>query len=118
MRRNDEEAPTLPADEALTSGARGRVLPGDGSPPVVHPRYCPRMPDPANWRRALSVLADYPEGCTKALLMAHGFTTKLVADLIESGLVSARPERSYVGGRPHRVMRIKITDAGRAALGR
>jgi hypothetical protein len=76
------------------------------------------MPDPADWRRALSVLADYPEGCTKALLMAHGFTTKLVVDLIESGLVSARPERSYVGGRPHRVMRIKITDAGRAVLGR
>ena len=74
--------------------------------------------DPAEWRRALTVLADYPKGCSKALLMAHGLTTKIIADLIESGLVSAQPERSYVGGRAHRVMRIKITDAGREALGR
>jgi hypothetical protein len=76
------------------------------------------MPNPADSRRALSVLTDYPEGCTKPLLMAHGFTTKIIADLIESGLVSAQPERSHVGGHPHRVMRFKITDRGRAALER
>jgi hypothetical protein len=75
-----------------------------------------KPPPSSRERRALAVLADYPEGCTKALLMAHGFTSTLIIGLVAAGLVSAHPERSYAGGRSHLVMRIKITDAGRVAL--
>jgi hypothetical protein len=73
--------------------------------------YLSVMPHPkaalgSRRRHALAVLVNHSEGCTKTVLMAHGFTGTLIADLIEGGLAS-RPERSYVGGRPHRVMRIR-----------
>jgi hypothetical protein len=52
-------------------------------------------------RRALTVLAGSPDGCTEALLMAHGFTTALLADLVRDGFVTA-------------TMRLRITErAGR-----
>jgi len=33
----------------------------------------------AEWRRALKMLADLPEGSTEALLLAHGFTSEIIA---------------------------------------
>jgi hypothetical protein len=32
-----------------------------------------------NWRRALELLADSADGCTEALLFAHGFTEATIA---------------------------------------
>jgi hypothetical protein len=45
-----------------------------------------RKPIPsADRRRALRVLADSPDGCTESLMMAHGFTMELLADLVRDG---------------------------------
>jgi hypothetical protein len=41
----------------------------------------------AEWRRALKMLADLPEGST--LLLAHGFTSEVIAGLVDTGLASS-----------------------------
>src|SRR5580692_10545623 len=53
----------------------------------------PRKPPLGPERRsALGILADAPHGLTEALLMAHGVTTKLLADLVRDGLATTRRE--------------------------
>jgi hypothetical protein len=49
-------------------------------------------------------------------LLAHGFTTDLLVDLVHEGLVTATPETVHAGKRPIEVVRVQITDAGRLAL--
>jgi hypothetical protein len=67
-------------------------------------------------RRALELLAASPDGCTEALMLAHGFTVELLVDLCIAELAIATPERMVVGGRTVEVVRMKITEAGRRAL--
>ena len=69
------------------------------------------------WRRALEMLADLPEGSTEALLLAHGFTSA-VAGLVDTALATSTTEPILAGGRPVEVTRIRITYRGRAALER
>ena len=64
-------------------------------------------------RRALDMLAGSHHGCTEAVLRAHGFSVGLLAGLIRNGLAKAEAEMTQAGGR----VRIRITDAGRRALG-
>jgi hypothetical protein len=66
-------------------------------------------------RRALTVLAGSPEGCTEAILMAHGFKMALLVELIHDGLASAKSERMTAGKKPIEVTRVRITEAERAA---
>jgi hypothetical protein len=74
------------------------------------------MPDyPAEWRRALEVLAKSADGCTTSALLAHGFPSTLVADLITLGLATAKSEHIQAGQRTADVTRVRITDAGRVA---
>jgi hypothetical protein len=49
--------------------------------------------------------------------MAQGFTADMLAGLIHDGLATAAPETVMVGGRAIEVTRVKITEAGRRALG-
>jgi hypothetical protein len=67
----------------------------------------------ADSRRALTVLGDNPDGCTQAILLAHGFKSQLLAELV---LVTEHYERVMQGGRPINVTRMRITAAGRLAL--
>lgn len=67
-------------------------------------------------RRALALLADSATGCTEAIMLAHGFGPKLMADLIGAGLATAEIGRMRAGGRSVEVTRVYITDAGRQAL--
>ena len=76
------------------------------------------MTDPADWCRALEVLADTPQGATPALLAAHGFSSAVISELIDSGLATSTTEVILADGRPVEVTRVRITDAGRAALER
>ena len=77
------------------------------------------MPDQsADWRRALEVLAKSADGCTTSILLAHGFPSTVVADLITMGLATAKSERVRAGQRTIDVTRVRITEAGRVALGR
>ena len=70
----------------------------------------------AERRRALELLAASPDGCTEAIMLAHGFTTDFLVDLIRAGMATSRTERVVAGGRSMEVIRVRITDAGRRAL--
>ena len=67
--------------------------------------------------RALSLLADNPDGCTVPIMLAHGFSIELVNQLIRARLVSARtkaPDKQEVYR--DRLVHMEITDAGRRVL--
>jgi hypothetical protein len=75
-----------------------------------------RRPKPDR-RRALELLADCPvEGCTRAILLAHGFTVEQMVTLVGAGLATATPQRVRAGGKAMEVAVLRITDAGRRAL--
>jgi hypothetical protein len=83
------------------------------SPIMPHRRGVPK-PDR---RRALELLAGCgTEGCTEAIMLAHGFTVELMVELCTAELAIATPERMVIGGRTVEVVRMKITEAGRRAL--
>ena len=63
-------------------------------------------------RRALALLANDPNGVTEAMLVVQGFSISMLAGFVVDGLVIARHEAS----RTMDVVRVKITNAGRAAL--
>jgi hypothetical protein len=67
-------------------------------------------------RRVLQLLARSTNGHTEAMLLAHGFTTAMLTVLVRDGLATATPETVRAGKRPIRVVRVRITDAGRQAL--
>jgi hypothetical protein len=66
--------------------------------------------------RALRLLAGSPLGCTEAIMLAHGFTTELLVNLVRDGLATATPETVHAGKRPIKVTWLRITDIGRQAL--
>jgi hypothetical protein len=72
----------------------------------------------AERRRALELLAASPDGCTAAILLAHGFKSDRLVELINAGLASVTTERVIAGDRAMKVTRVRITDAGRQALDR
>jgi hypothetical protein len=77
------------------------------------------MPDhPAEWRRALELLAGSAEGCTETLLMAHGFTGVQIDGLVEVRLATCSTRTVRAGERPVHVTTVRITDAGRVLLAR
>jgi hypothetical protein len=66
--------------------------------------------------RALSLLANSADGRTEARLLSRGFTREEISGLIRDGLATASTVR--VGRTPVEVVRVQITEAGRAALAR
>jgi hypothetical protein len=72
----------------------------------------------ARRRRALELLASYPEGCTEALMLAHGLPAKILVELIETGDAIATNKHIVDGDRTLQVTRLKITTVGRTALAR
>jgi hypothetical protein len=70
----------------------------------------------ADKRRALRLLASSEDGVTEALMLAHGFGTKLMADLVEAELATTSVERVVGGGRVVKITLLKISQAGRKAL--
>jgi hypothetical protein len=75
-----------------------------------------RRPKPDR-RRALELLASCRDGCTEAMMLAHGFTIPQMVELVRAGLATATAERLVAGSRKIEVARVRITDAGRRALG-
>ena len=65
-------------------------------------------------RRALELLDASREGCTEAVMLAHGFTVEMLIELVT--LATAQTERMVVGGRRVEVIRFRITEVGRQAL--
>jgi hypothetical protein len=71
---------------------------------------------PATRRRALELLAASRDGCTEAIMLAHGFSIDLMVELINAGLATAQTERMVAAGKRIEVARVRITEAGRRAL--
>jgi hypothetical protein len=67
-------------------------------------------------RRALTVLASSPSGCTETVLTAHGVAWGFVLGLVRDGLASVHSESVMGPNRTLDIIRIKITDAGRQAI--
>jgi hypothetical protein len=83
---------------------------------LKQPRPSRRRGPKPDRRRALELLAGSRDGVAETILLAHGFTVDMLADLVRAGPVTAKIERMVVGGRPMEVVRVRITDAGRQAL--
>jgi hypothetical protein len=60
--------------------------------PAAAPRLALAAPQPDR-RRALELLAASPDGCTEALITAHGFTAAQMVELMRVGLATATAER-------------------------
>jgi hypothetical protein len=50
-------------------------------------------------RRALELLASCSDGCTEAIMLAHGFTIDM---MINAGFATAQADRVVAGGRKSR----------------
>jgi hypothetical protein len=53
----------------------------------------------ADQRRALSLLAGSPHGCTVANVLAHGFTNAMLDRLVRDGLATIEPGTACAGTR-------------------
>jgi hypothetical protein len=68
---------------------------------------------PRRLRRALQLLADCPqEGCTEAIMLAHGFTIPQLFELVRFGLATATPQRVKAGGRKMEVATLRAHGGG------
>jgi hypothetical protein len=68
-------------------------------------------------RRALELLASDAHGATKEfLLLAHGFDSSTIADLVRTGLAAEEREWMKAGGKTIEVVRVRITNAGWRAI--
>jgi hypothetical protein len=67
--------------------------------------------------RALRTLSRSPNGCTLAVLMAHGFPMEMIEQLVSSGHAKADAYKMTVAGRTATVVWLKITATGRKAIG-
>jgi hypothetical protein len=62
------------------------------------------------------LLASCRDGCTEALMLAHGVTVPQMVEMVRAGLATATAERIVAGKRTMEVARVRITEAGRRAL--
>ena len=67
-------------------------------------------------RRALELLEASLDGCTEAIMLAHGFKIELLVEPVQAGLATASTKRMLASGRPMEVTCLRITGAGRRAL--
>ena len=58
------------------------------------------------------------EGCTEAILHAHGFATADIVELMKAKLATAHTGTVIAGSRRMEVVHVRITDKGRKALER
>jgi hypothetical protein len=68
--------------------------------------------------RALRLLGSYPNGCSERLMVWNGVAVETMVDLIRAALARAETIKRLDRGRPMKVARLKITEAGRRALRR
>jgi hypothetical protein len=87
-------------------------MPNNLSRPRGRSRHLPR-PDR---RRALELLASCRDGCTEAIMLAHGFSIETMVEIINAGMATATAKRVVAGARTIEVTRVWITNQGRRAL--
>jgi hypothetical protein len=69
-------------------------------------------------RRALAMVAESGEGMSAALLLTIGFKERLIRALADAGLVTLHSDFVKARPRSFEVVRVTITNAGRAVLER
>ena len=76
------------------------------------------MPLAIEQRKALNLLVRSTHGLRESVLLAHGVPPETLRSLLREGLILAEREPAYLsGGKAIVVTRVRITDAGRQALG-
>src|SRR5215468_10813697 len=76
------------------------------------------MPPPKEQRRrALELLEASIDGCTEAIMLAYGFKTELLVELVNAGLATTSIDRMVAGGRRIEVTRLRITGGWPAGAG-
>jgi hypothetical protein len=73
-----------------------------------------RLTPKARW--ALELLAVDRRGLSETLLRTYGFTLRMLAGLIRAGLATAQRQTVKAGGQAIKVIRIRITEAGRQEI--
>jgi hypothetical protein len=68
-------------------------------------------------RRALGIIAESPDGCSRAIMLARGFPLSVLIRLVRAGLATSHIETEERGEKVIEIVRVKIADAGRRALG-
>jgi hypothetical protein len=66
--------------------------------------------------RALAILAENPGGCSRAIMLARGFSLSLLNRLVRAGLATSRVETEERSDKVIEIVRVKITEARRRAL--
>jgi hypothetical protein len=67
-------------------------------------------------RRALALLAENPDGCTRAIMLARGFPLEPLNRLVRAGLVTSHLDREERPDKAIEIVRLRITETGRRAL--
>jgi hypothetical protein len=67
-------------------------------------------------RRALTLLAGSPHGCTVANMLAHGFTNATLNGLVRDGLATIQPGTVRSGTRRITVVWVASTEVGLEVL--
>jgi hypothetical protein len=67
-------------------------------------------------RRALRLLADSPNGCTEAILGAHGFELAMLGKLEFEGFANVEAHETMAGSRRMKVFWQQTAEAGRKAI--
>jgi hypothetical protein len=63
--------------------------------------------------RALLLLVRSPNGCSEALMMAHGFPTEMLERFVTTGCAKASPEEMKISRRRRKIICFQITELGR-----
>jgi hypothetical protein len=66
-------------------------------------------------RRALRLLSRSPNGCTEAILLAHGFEVAMLGKLVLDRLAKAEAHTT-MASRRMKVVWLQLTEAGRKAI--
>jgi hypothetical protein len=85
---------------------------------ALQPRSLQKLHLKPEWRQALQVLACSPRGTTEDVLeLGHGFSRETLAKLTLAGLAELVTETLRIEGGTFTIERLRITDAGRLAIG-
>jgi hypothetical protein len=98
-----------------------RVISGIAVCPVANKEYGKQKVEAALEEMTSAILdgtrqTTARKGCTKAMMLAHGFSTDMLLDLVKAGLATASTERMGTGGRRTDVTHVRISEAGQRAL--
>jgi hypothetical protein len=92
--------------------------PGDGCESCIERFRQPPDADASPQAGHQTVDGCGADGCTEAIMLAHGFTIEQMVELVRAGLATATAERVVAGSRTFEVATVRITDDGRRVLKR